>query len=134
MKEEYFFKTEDLMIWRPTGTMDLRKIIEFVNFLEDRIKAGKHNFKRFIDLSNIKDISVNHEDLYSVASGRRQFSAEKIESNVKLAFFVTNALSFGMARMYENMLDGAQFDIHIYYTLDEVASFLEVDPLLLAVN
>ena len=131
MTKEYYFKTKDLLIWRPTGNIDINKINDFVKFLEISIQEGHEDFMRFIDLSKIESISVNHEELYSVASGRRQFAAGRMDTMIKLAFYVTNTLSYGMARMYENMLDNSPFDIRIYYTLNEVATFLGVNKSLL---
>ena len=131
MKQEYYFKTDELLIWRPTGNIDINKISGFVKFIETAILEGKKDFSRFIDLSKIDSISVNHEELYGIASGRRQFASEGPEITIKLAFYVTNALSYGMARMYENMLDNSPFDIRIYYTIKEVAEFLNTDRSLL---
>jgi len=131
MSKEYFFKTQELLIWRPSGNLDINKISDFVKFLENNILEGKEDFMRFIDLSKIESISVNHEELYGIASGRRQFTSEHQGTTIKLAFFVTNALSYGMARMYENMLDNSPFDIRIYYTINEVANFLGVGHSLL---
>ena len=132
MANEYFFKTDNLLIWRPTGTIQISQIQAFVKFVEDYVAAHGSDFIRFIDLSFIEGISVNYEELYSVAAGRRDHANKKFENVVKLAFYVTTALSFGMARMYENLLDSAAFDIRIYYTIKEVSKFLGVDASLLS--
>ena len=132
MSSEYFFKTDNLLIWRPTGSIHIEKIQEFIKFLEGQMAVKNVNFMRFIDLSLIEGISVNYEELYSIAADRRDHAIKKFESIVKLAFHVTNALSFGMARMYENMLDSESYEIGIFYSLKEVSEFLEVDISLLS--
>ncbi|MCK4559164.1 MAG: hypothetical protein KAV45_05220 [Calditrichia bacterium] len=86
---------------------------------------------RFIDLTHAKNISVNSDDLYNIASLRRKYAAKALREKVKVAFFVNNPFTFGMARMYENILDSTSYDIHIYYSLEEVAEFLDVDISLL---
>ena len=132
MANEYFFKTDNLLIWRPTGTIYIEQIQAFVKFVEDYLATHSSDFMRFIDLSLIEGISVNYEELYSIAANRRDHANKKFEGVVKLAFYVINALSFGMARMYENLLDSAAFDIRIYYSIKEVSDFLGVDASLLS--
>ncbi len=105
MTKEYYFKTEDLLIWRPTGNIKIEVIQDFIKFLEEYVASNNSDFKRFIDLSLIESISVNYEELYGIAADRRDHANKKFENIVNLAFYVNNALSFGMARMYENLLD-----------------------------
>jgi hypothetical protein len=132
MKKNFFFKTDDLLIWRPTGVIKIEVVQEFIKFLEDVIVTRDPYFIRFIDLSSVEGISVNYEELYGIAADRRDQASKKFSNVIKLAFYVTNALSFGMARMYENLLDSTAYDIGIFYSLKEAADFLEVDISLLS--
>ena len=34
MDKEYFFKTDQLIIWRPTGVLDSAKIYEFIRYMD----------------------------------------------------------------------------------------------------
>lgn len=129
--KEFYFKTDDLVIWRPHNSIDLEKIKTFVNFLDQQNPVRGSQFMRFIDLTHTKNISVNSDDLYSIASLRRKYAARALREKVKVAFFVNNSFTFGMARMYENILDSTSYDIHIYYSLEEIAEFLDVDISLL---
>lgn len=129
--KEFYFKTDDLVIWRPHNSIDLEKIKTFVNFLDQQNPVRSSQFMRFIDLTHTKNISVNSDDLYSIASLRRKYAARALREKVKVAFFVNNSFTFGMARMYENILDSTSYDIHIYYSLEEIAEFLDVDISLL---
>jgi len=74
---------------------------------------------------------VNYEELSGIADQRSDYASKHLEKKVKMAFFVTHPLSFGMARMYENLLDNAKFEINIYYSLEEASKFLDVDLSLL---
>jgi len=132
MANEYFFRTENLLIWRPTGTIHVEQVQQFVKYIEDYIATHNSDFMRFIDLSLIKGISVNYEELYSIAAERRYHASKEVGGVVKMAFYVTNALSFGMARMYENLLDSTAYDIRIYYSIKEVSEFLNIDTSLLS--
>lgn len=129
--KEFYFKTDDLVIWRPHNSIDLEKIQAFVNFLNQQNPVRGSQFMRFIDLTHAKNISVDSDDLYNIASLRRKYAARALREKVKVAFFVNNSFTFGMARMYENILDSTSYDIHIYYSLEEVAEFLDVDISLL---
>lgn len=132
MENEYFFKTENLVIWRPVGILDRKKIIDFITFLDEQsLKIGS-KFVRFIDLSKISDVTAEYEALHEIASHRKQLAEEKYDYKVKIGFYVTDALSFGMARMYENLLDSMHYDIGIFYSLEDVAEFLQVDTAFLS--
>ena len=127
MGREYFFKTENLVIWRPVGILDRKKIIDFITFLNEKSLERDDEFARFIDLSKISDVTVEYEELYEIASHRKQLAEKKFAYKVKIGFYVTDALSFGMARMYENLLDSMHYEIGIFYSCEEVAEFLQVD-------
>lgn len=131
--KEFFFKTEDLVIWRPTGNLTSSKIKEFIDFLNEHNSIRDPHFHRYIDLSQIKTISVNFDELSGWASFRKSFTEGLLKRKVKMAFLVTNTLSFGMARMYENLLDSKFYDIGIFYTIGENADFLDCDHKLLII-
>lgn len=131
MEKEYFFKTDHLVIWRPVGAIDVDKIREFIVFLNQQSSKSDLQFDRFIDLSKINGISVNYEELSGIADQRSEYASKHLGKKVKMAMFVTHPLSFGMARMYENLLDNAKFEINIYYSIEEASKFLDVDLSLL---
>jgi hypothetical protein len=127
MDKEYFFKTEKLAIWRPTGMLDTAKIKEFIGFIDDNSEQRDPHFSRFIDLSQISGISVNYEDVVPIVQQRKSYSSTHIKRKVKMAFLVNNPISFGMARMYQMLYDDPHFEINIYENREQVAQFLELD-------
>jgi hypothetical protein len=48
-----------------------------------------------------------------------------------MAFYVKDSLSYGMARMYENLMQSSKYEIKILYSLEEIADFLQTDMSLL---
>jgi hypothetical protein len=130
--KEYYFKTDDMVIWRPTGILDLKKIHAFINFLNEQISKRDPHYIRFIDLSQISGISINYEEVHSIAAVRKEYASKELRKKVKMAIYVRDALSFGMARMYESILDQYLYEINIFYDLQEVANFLQVDVSLLS--
>jgi len=127
MDKEYFFKTDQLAIWRPLGTLTTQMIYDFINFLNDASKQQNPHFSRFIDLSQISGISVNFQDLYPIASVRKTYHSASLKEKVKMAFLVNNPLSYGMARMYQMLNDAPHIEISIYSNIENISEFLEVD-------
>ena len=125
--KEYFFKTDQLAIWRPIGLLDISKIKEFVTFIEKNSSEKEPHFSRFIDLSQISGVSVQYEDLYPIARQRKSFYQTNIKKKVKMAFLVTNPLSYGMARMYQTLSDEPTLEVIISESREEVSKFLGVD-------
>ena len=129
--KEYFFLKDDLLVWRPLGVMDTNKIYEFMEFLNEQTSKKNYHFNRLIDLSHITSILVNYDDLYWIAKQRNEYADKSLTRMVKMAFYVKDSLSFGMARMYENLMQSTKFEIMIFYSLQEVAAFLQTDISLL---
>ncbi len=127
MDKEYFFKTEQLAIWIPSGVLDTSKIRDFIDFLNSSSEVKEHQFDRFIDLTRISGISVKYQDLYPIANERKIYYQKSIVPGVKMAILVNNPLSFGMARMYQMLNDDANIEINIFETIEEVANFLQID-------
>ena len=127
MSKEFFFKTDELVIWRPTGMLDVDKIKDFIEFLDDNLEGRDPHFSRFIDLSQISGISVRYEDLYPIAQQRKSYYKSYLKRRVKMAFLITNPISYGMARMYQMLNDDPHFVMNIYESREQVAQFLEID-------
>jgi len=127
MDKEYFFKTDQLVIWRPSGILDTVKIHEFISFVNECSKQGDPHFCRFIDLTQISGISVSYQDLYPIAKQRIEYYDTTLKKKVRMAILVNNPLSYGMARMYEMLSENPYIDVNIYENADEAARFLEVD-------
>jgi hypothetical protein len=127
MEKAYFFKTNQLVIWRPSGILTTNKITEFITFLDVSSEQRDPHFSRFIDLTQIAGISVNYQDLHPIASQRKNYHNIHIKQRVKMAFLVNNPLAYGMARMYQILSDDPHFDVTIYENIEEAAAFLGVD-------
>ena len=127
MNKDYQFITDKLLIWQPKGTLDYPKIIEFVEYIEDVEVKKKESFKRFIDLSYTEELAVQYEEISQVAKQRRQDIAKLPKTRIKMAFLVNHASKYGMARMYESLLETERYDVQIFQTVDDVAKWLMVD-------
>ena len=127
MDKEYFFKTDQLVIWRPSGILVSEKIYEFIRFLNKSSEGRDPHFDRFIDLSHSSGISVNYKDLQPVADQRKLYYSTILKQKVKMAVLANNPISFGMARMYQTISDDAHIEINIYDNFEDCSKFLKVD-------
>ena len=127
METEYFFKTENLVIWQPKSVLDSSKIINFINFLDENSRKRDPHFNRFIDLTKISGISVNYQNLLPIAQARRTYYDSNLTRKVKMGFLVDNPLAFGMARMYQSLSDDKHMDVTISENPEELVDFLNVD-------
>jgi hypothetical protein len=131
MDDKCFFRTDQLVIWQPEGSMTLEKIEKFIDFLNSNSGKRDPHFDRFVDLSKISEIAVSYEQLSNIAFTRKTYSHHKLEKKVKMAFYVNNTILYGMTRMYQNLFDDKYYDIKIFKNLSEAALFLKVDTALL---
>jgi hypothetical protein len=92
-----------LLVARPSGIIDAETaegIVEFVEIKEEQLEMG---FNRFCDLTALEGIELRSADIRHLADRRRAFNPNDIR--VKSAFLATDPLAFGIARMYEQMLN-----------------------------
>lgn len=127
MDKEYFFKTDQLAIWRPLGILNTQKIYEFINFINEISKHKDPHFSRFIDLTQISGISVNYQDLQPIADERKKYYNTYLNKKVKMVFLVNNPLAYGMARMYQMLNNEPHIGINICETAQKASELLEVD-------
>ena len=127
MDKDFFQISDQLIIWRPKGILDIAKIYDFIKYLDEVSKERDPHFSRFIDLSQIDGISVNYNDLSPIAEQRRKYYDSTITQKIKMAFYITNPLSLGMARMYQTLVDESLIEINIYENLEDCSQFLDVD-------
>jgi len=111
--------------------MNSNKIYDFIRYLDKVSEERDPHFNRFIDLSLISGVSVKYDDLSPIAEQRRKYHKSKLKKRVKMAFYVKNPLSRGMARMYQILADETNLEINIYDELDKCADFLDANISLL---
>jgi hypothetical protein len=121
-----------LLIGRPEGTLDLKmatEIVEFVEIHEEQLEMG---FNRFCDFTVLEGIDLQSADVRELAKRRRWFNPNNIR--VKSAFLATDPLAFGIARMYEQLLDSPRIEVRVWKDLLAAADWLEIKPEKLALR
>jgi hypothetical protein len=117
-------ETDSLLIARPTGTMDAAMAEEIVEFVEMKEEMHGNGFNRFCDLTRLKGIELLSEDVRQLADRRRWFNPNSIP--VKSAFFATDPLAFGIARMYEQLLMSPRIEVSVWDKMQGAADWLGV--------
>lgn len=120
---------ENIICSRVSGELDAALAGEWVDMLEKQEAKSNQILHRFYDVRQINAVHLSFDDLWSIAQ-RRIESYKTSEPNLS-AFWVSTPLNYGVARMYQALTDGTPFKIEVFYKLDEVADFLEVDVSLL---
>jgi hypothetical protein len=115
-----------LLVGWLTGVLDAKTAEMIVEFIETREIAVETGFNRFCDLTRLEGIHLSSEDVYELATRRRAFNPNDIL--VKSAFLAKDPLAFGVARMYEQMLNSKRIHVRVWSDRQAAADWLEVDP------
>jgi hypothetical protein len=113
-----------LVIGRPTGTLDVEMALEIVEFIEIHEEQLEMGFDRFCDLTALEGIDLQSADVRDLAERRRWFNPNNIR--VKSAFLATDPLAFGIARMYEQLLDSRRIEVRVWRDVLTAADWLGI--------
>jgi len=117
------YPTHNLVSWRPEGVLDdslVDKIGEWLCHMERTAPP----FDRYIDLSRVTDVAVRTDHLFDFARTRTQQIAGA--APMKSAVFCEDWVCFGIARMYENLMEGAPIDVRAFQNRASAAAWLGV--------
>ena len=120
----HMVENDRLMVGRLEGILDAgttEGIVEFIEIKEAQVETG---FNRFCDLSRMESIQLSCEDIHQLAGRRREHNPNDIK--VKSAILATNPLAFGIARMYEQLLNSPRIEVRVFDDLQGAAAWLGV--------
>lgn len=113
----------DLVTWQPKGTLDddiLDQIAEWVVAIEKVILP----FKRFVDLSQLTNVAITTRHLLAFAQKRaEQFAGTE---SVRTALFSDEWVAFGVARMYESLMENTPIKARAFRDRAKAAEWLGV--------
>ena len=120
---------KNLLILKLSDTLTLNELSEFLKEIYDKNGGKFAAFNRFVDLSDLNEISIDLDTVSSrVHEYRRQIKPEHI---VKISLFIPQKYIKGFSYLYKSMLSDDLFKIEIFESLDECAQYLSVDKKLL---
>jgi len=113
-----------LMVGRVSGVLDAWTVEQVVEFMEIEELENANGFHRYCDLSALEGVHLSTNDILRMAERRREFNPNSIP--VKSAFFATDPLSFGIARMYEQLLNSPRIEVRVWSDRESAANWLGV--------
>ena len=117
------------MLWRPRGVLDEILANRIVAFVETEERTESEPFNRFTDLSNLEAIQIRFGHVFEIAQQRRK--AVEHKPPVKSAIYAHSMVGFGVARMYETLMEPSTIDVRAFCNLADVVRWLEVPAELL---
>ena len=121
-----FYESDALLIARPTGILDKEMAESLVDVIEIKEELIETGFDRFCDLTGLDGIHVSCAEIWQLAVRRSAFNPNNI--HVKSAFLATDPLAFGIARMYEQLLNSPRIEVRVWGDLQAAADWLGVTP------
>jgi len=118
----YYFDHR-LMAWQPQGTLDdlmLDQIAEWLVHIEKAFLP----FKRFVDFSQLTTVAVRTDHVFKVA--RRRAEQFRGVEPVRTALFSEDWVAFGIARLYESLMENTLIEAHAFRDLAKAAEWLAI--------
>lgn len=108
-----------------SGELNYDTTLTVVAELEEVERLNPEGFNPFTDLRKVESIPLSSEQIRAVTE--RRCSAYK-GPPVRSAIFASDPLMYGMARIYMAMMEPSPIDVSVFYTLEECAGWVHVDP------
>jgi len=121
----YVIESDALLVGRLQGVLDADMAAEIVAFVETREIVAETGFNRFCDLTQLAGIHLSSDNVRQLAARRRAFNPNDIR--VKSAFLATDPLAFGVARMYQQVLNSPRIEVRVWGDMQAAADWLGVN-------
>ena len=112
-----------LLTWHPHGLLDATLAEEILHFIDAEEAAVGERFDRFTDFSGLRAVRLSVDEVEEIASRR---VARYHGTPVKSAILAFNALDFGIARMYEQLMRRSPIEVRVFCRLSSAAKWLKV--------
>ena len=118
-----YYPDHRLMAWQPQGTLNdlmLDQIAEWLIHIEKAFLP----FKRFVDFSQLTTVAVRSRHVFEVARRRaEQFTGVE---PVRTALFSEGWVAFGIAHLYESLMENTLIEARAFRDLTEAAEWLGI--------
>ena len=111
------------MTWQPHGVLDDRLLDDILAWVFGVEKVSRP-FDRFIDFSHLARVSIRIGHVFTIA--RERAGGFGGASPIKSAFFSDEVVGFGIARLYEALMENALIQARAFRDLSAVAEWLGV--------
>jgi hypothetical protein len=113
----------ELVAWQPQGTLDDLMLDEIAEWLLVIEKVARP-FKRFVDFSRLTTVAVRTRHVFKFARKRREQFAGV--APVRTALFSDDWVSFGIACIYESLMEDTPIEARAFRERRWAADWLSV--------
>ena len=118
-----YYPAHRLMAWQPRGTLDDLMLDQIAEWLVD-IERASLPFKRFVDFSQLTTVAVRTRHVFKVARRRaEQFTGVE---PVRTALFSGDWVAFGIALLYESLMENTLIEARAFRDLATAAEWLAI--------
>jgi hypothetical protein len=118
-----------LVTWHPRGVFDSDLADRVLDFMESEERVADVPFNRYADLNGLSEIRIKLGHFFRSAERRRAgYSGEP----VKCAVTCESIIGFGIARLYETLMEGAAIHVRAFRTREAAVEWLGVSSEILA--
>jgi hypothetical protein len=118
-----YYPAYELVAWQPHGTLDDIMLDEIAEWLVVIEKVAR-SFKRFVDFSRVTTVAVRTHHVFEFARKRTgQFAGV---APVRTALFSDDWVSFGIACIYESLMEDTPIEARAFRDRRWAAEWLSV--------
>jgi hypothetical protein len=111
------------MTWHPYGVLDDRLLDDIFAWVLG-VEGGSRPFDRFIDFGHLARVSIQIGHVFRIARGHAEGFGGV--GPIKSALFSDTAVGFGIARLYETLMENTVIQARAFRDLTAVAEWLAV--------
>lgn len=119
-----YYPEERLLSWHPRGILGEELANRVVEFIETEEKFAEVPFNRYTDFSGLTEIRLKVGHAFQIAERRRTGYAGA--DPVRSAFYADTIVGFGVARLYETLMEGGPILVRAFRSRGEAAEWLGV--------
>jgi len=117
------YATYQLMTWQPQGSLDDIVVDQIAEWLVN-IEKVSLPFKRFVDFSQLTTIAIRTRHVFEFARKRaEQFAGT---NPVRTALFCDEWIGFGVARLYESLMENTRIEARAFRDRNKAAQWLGI--------
>jgi len=118
-----YYPAQRLIAWQPQGTLDDLMLDQIADWLVGIEKASLP-LKRFVDLKQLTSVAVGTHHVFEFARKRAEpFSGV---DPVRTALFSDDWVAFGIARLYESLMQDTLIEARAFRDLAWAANWLTI--------
>jgi len=126
-----YYSAHRMVAWQPHGVLDDHMLDEIAVWIQ-LIEKTSLPFKRFIDFSQLIAVQVQIDHVFRVARDRAK--SYRGSSPVRAAFFCDKLVGFGIACLYESLMEKTLIKARAFRDRTSAAEWLGVPAKILTLS